>query len=104
MDPTISTRTRWPVTRALLPDHVVYRRFAAQTVLLNVDTGRYHGLDETGGHMLEVIEANTTLARAAARCRRPRAKVERDLLAFCEKLAERGLIDLRTEPAGPAAG
>jgi hypothetical protein len=49
-----------------------------------------------------------TLARAAAKLAdengRPRSQVERELLAFCAKLAERGLIELRTEPAGRVAG
>jgi Coenzyme PQQ synthesis protein D (PqqD) len=101
-------RPRWPVTQALVPRHVLYRRFATQTVVFNLHTGRYHGLDETGGRMLELIAATPTLARAAAafaeESGRPRSQVERELLAFCEKLAERGLIDLRAEPAGRAAG
>jgi hypothetical protein len=96
------------VTGALVPRHVVHRRFATQTVVFNLHTGRYHGLDETGGRMLEVIAATPTLARAAATLAdendRPRSQVERELLAFCQKLAERGLIELRTEPAGRAAG
>jgi Coenzyme PQQ synthesis protein D (PqqD) len=87
----------------------MYRRFATQTVVFNLHTGRYHGLDETGGRMLEVIAASPTLARAAGTLadengRRPRSQVEREVLAFCEKLAERGLIELRTEPAARAAG
>ena len=27
-----------------LPDHVVFRRFPAETVLLNLQTGHYHGV------------------------------------------------------------
>ena len=30
-----------------VPEHVVYRDFAEQTVVLNLRTGRYHGLNET---------------------------------------------------------
>ena len=36
-----------------VPDHVVYRDFAEQTVALNLHTGRYHGLNETSAEMLE---------------------------------------------------
>jgi Coenzyme PQQ synthesis protein D (PqqD) len=101
-------QTRWLVTRALVPRHAVYRRFATQTVVFNLHTGRYHGLDETGARMLEVITASPTLGRAAGTLAdengRPRSQVERELLAFCEELAERGLIELRTEPAVRAAG
>ena len=33
---------------SLAPD-VVYRTFATETVILNLQTGRYHGLNKTGG-------------------------------------------------------
>ena len=33
---------------AIAPD-VVYRTFATETVILNLQTGRYHGLKMTGG-------------------------------------------------------
>lgn len=86
---------------------MVYRHFAAQTVVLDLHTGRYHGLDEKGGHLLEVIDATPSVERAATRLAdesgRPRAQVERDLFAFCKALAERGLLELRFEPGGRAA-
>ena len=39
---------------ASVPQHVVYRRFAAETVVLNLETGTYHGLNATGARMLEL--------------------------------------------------
>lgn len=35
--------------RPPVPDHVVYRAFVDETVVLNLDTGRYHGLNAVGG-------------------------------------------------------
>ena len=32
-----------------VPDHVVYRSFPGETVALNLNTGRYHGLLHSGG-------------------------------------------------------
>ena len=32
-----------------LPQHVVYRDFVSETVLLNIQTGKYHGLNPTAG-------------------------------------------------------
>ena len=81
-----------------VPEHVVYRDFAEQTVALNLHTGRYHGLNETAG------------ARCSRRCarrrpsRRPPSASRRrgtsirgvllaDLLELCDGLESRGLIE-----------
>ena len=42
------------MTRIRLSDNVVYRSFGSETVLLNLDTGHYHGLRGAGGRMLEL--------------------------------------------------
>ena len=39
-----------------LPDHVVYRSFALETVVVNLERGVYHGLNPTAGRMLESLE------------------------------------------------
>ena len=39
-----------------VPANVVYRPFPAETVVLNLDTGTYHGLNNTGGRMLELLD------------------------------------------------
>ncbi len=41
---------------ARMPAHVVYREFPAEVVLLNLQTGRYHGLNPTAGRMLRALE------------------------------------------------
>jgi hypothetical protein len=83
---------------ARIPEHVVYRAFAHETVVLNLQTGKYHGLNRTGGRMLELLEHEATVADAAAKIAsefgRPVAEVEADLHAFCSDLASRGLIVL----------
>ena len=93
--------------RARLPRSVVYRTFAAETAVLNLETGRYHGLDETGRRMLELLDASPSVGRAAAALAaesgRPRSEVEPSLLAFCAQLVARGLIELQAEPAQHAA-
>src|SRR5436190_23926192 len=50
---------------AHVPEHVVHRTFEAETLLLNLDTGQYHGLNETGGRMLELLETTDGRVRAA---------------------------------------
>jgi hypothetical protein len=83
---------------ARLPEHVVYRAFANETVVLNLQTGRYHGLNPTAARMLESIEGAPTLQAAAqqlaAEYERPVVEVERDLCDLCAALLERELIVL----------
>lgn len=83
--------------RARVPEHVVFREFAQETVILNLQTGQYHGLNPTGGRMLEVVEQSASLreAVAALSAELPVAgeTVERDLLTFCWELSRRGLIE-----------
>ena len=85
-----------------LPEHAVYRAFPAETVVLNLDTGQYYGLNPTGGRMLEVLvevgHFATAVDRLSADFGRPRDQIERDLCALCAGLKERGLISV-----GPAS-
>ncbi len=85
-------------TRVRRPEHVVYRSFAAETVVLNLDTGQYHGLNVTAGRMLEVLDEVGSVQEAATRIARdygqPLTSVEEDLCALCASLAERGLIEV----------
>jgi DNA-binding transcriptional ArsR family regulator len=87
-----------------VPQHVVYRSFPSETVMLNLNTGRYHGLNPTAGRMLAALAQSGSLAAAAAAVGEhhglPRATVERDLFALCAALLERGLIELRGHEAG----
>lgn len=84
--------------RARIPDHVVHRQFAAETVVLNLKTGFYHGLNPTAGRMLEVVGESPTIGRAARRLADeyglPVATIEADLVEFCSALAERELLEL----------
>jgi hypothetical protein len=84
---------------ARVPDHVVYRSFVRETVVLNLNTGRYHGINPTGGRILDLLAADGTLGAAAEQLadeyKRPLADVERDVYDFCKELHDRGLIEMR---------
>ena len=90
--------------RVQVPRHVVYREFASETVVLNLETGRYHGLNRTGGRMLETLDSAWDVGEAADRLadrwRLPRNQFEPDLRAFCARLAERGLVEVEFDAAG----
>jgi Coenzyme PQQ synthesis protein D (PqqD) len=84
--------------RMRLPQHVLHRSFVAETVVLNLRTGKYHGLNPTAGRMLEALEAaptaGTVVPELALEYGVEPAKVESDLLALCHGLLERGLIEM----------
>ncbi len=84
--------------RARLPQHVVHRSFVAETVILNLRTGKYHGLNPTAGKMLETLEASPTVGAAvpglAAEYGIEEAAIEADLITLCRGLVDRGLIEI----------
>ena len=83
---------------ARVPDHVVHRSLAHETVVLNLQTGRYHGLNPTAGRMLSELETGASLHEIAVRLgavyERPVDELEGDLTALCFDLLQRGLIEL----------
>jgi hypothetical protein len=90
--------------KAGTPQHVVYRPFVKETVVLNLQTGKYHGLNPTGGRMLELIERSATVEAAARQLAEefgaPLEQIQADMCDFCRDLLERGLIELRTPDGG----
>jgi hypothetical protein len=83
-------------SRLRLPDHVVHRNFVAETVVLNLKTGMYHGLNPTAGRMLDLLGESTSVGDAAVTIAdeygQDRSTVEADLVAFCRDLLERKLV------------
>jgi hypothetical protein len=80
-----------------VPEHVVYRDFAEQTVALNLQTGRYHGLNPTAAAMVDALREAPNVAVAAERLA-PTWDVSpevllADLLELCEGLESRGLLE-----------
>ncbi len=48
-----------------IPETVVHRDFPSETVVLNLETGQYHGLNRTAGEMLTALEETDTVDAAA---------------------------------------
>lgn len=84
--------------RARVPEHVVDRTFGDQTVLLNLDTGQYHGLNRTGGRILELVRETGDLSVVAARMAeeygREEPEMSADLVELCALLSARGLLEV----------
>jgi Coenzyme PQQ synthesis protein D (PqqD) len=91
-------------SRAHVPGHVVYREFVNETVVLNLQTGQYHGLNPSGGRMLDAITKVASVREAAQilaeEYQRPVDEIEGDLVAFCADLVDRGLIELSRNAGG----
>jgi hypothetical protein len=85
-------------SQARLPQHVVHRTFVAETVVLNLRTGQYHGLNPTAGAMLEALgdasSVGAVIPTVAAEYGIAEAQVESDLVSLCRGLLERGLIEI----------
>lgn len=82
--------------RVRVPEHVVYRDFADETVILNLETGMYHGLNRTAAQMLEALQASDSVRRAIDGLTddfgQPHEVIQRDVLGLCRALSQRGLI------------
>jgi hypothetical protein len=91
--------------RMRVPQHVVYRSFPSETVVLNLQTGKYHGLNPTAGRMLEMLQRAGTVSQAATLAARglgqSRARTEQDMCNLCEAFLERGLIEIEASHGGP---
>lgn len=90
------TRVGLSAGRVRVPQHVVHRSFDEETVLLNLETGQYHGLNQVAGRMLEELEqtgdAQATARRVAEEFGVPVDRVEADLAQLLGQLRDRGLV------------
>jgi hypothetical protein len=96
---TAGKRLTFGAQRVVLPEHVVHRGFAQETIVLNLRTGLYHGLNATAGHMLETITSSPSLAAAAEQLAQeygePVDRVRQDLVGLVNDLLERDLVEIR---------
>ncbi len=84
-----------------VPQNVVRRSFPAETIVLDLNAGVYHGLNHVAGHMLELLDelgrVRAVADRIAEEYDASPAQIQRDLCRICQELLDRGLIEL-TEP------
>jgi Coenzyme PQQ synthesis protein D (PqqD) len=81
-----------------VPEHVVFREFVSETVVLNLKTGQYHGLNPVAGRMLEVLGEDGRLGPAVATLaeefKQPAERVEQDLTRLRDELLARELLEV----------
>lgn len=90
-------------TKIRVPRHVVYRVFPSETVVLNLQTGKYHGLNPSAGRMLEELERSESVTSAAAilaaQYEQAPEVMEGDVCELCSALLERNLIETESDAA-----
>jgi hypothetical protein len=79
------------------PDGVMLRELDGEAVLLNLDNGRYYGLDEVGTRLYALLTGSESveaaLAAAIAEYEAGEETIRGDLSALISRLADEGLIE-----------
>jgi hypothetical protein len=81
-----------------IPEHVIARKVGEETVMLNLDSGMYYGLDATGSRFFELLETHDRLQAIvdimSAEFEVSRQQLETDLLELAGELKKSGLLAL----------
>lgn len=90
--------------RVIVPKHVLIRHLDGESVLLNLETEKYFGLDATGTRMWQLVTAAPTVDAAYAQLLEE-FEVEPELLRthlteLLNRLLENGLLSLATDNVG----
>jgi Coenzyme PQQ synthesis protein D (PqqD) len=92
--------------RATVPDAVVSRELDGETVLLNLETGMYFGLDAVGTEMWRAIREAATLGDALiavhGQYEVDEATIRADFLQLADELLAKGLLQ-RADQEAPSA-
>jgi len=79
-----------------IPDQVTYREISGEMVLLNLESGKYYGLDEVGARMYILLAEHGSLEAAfqamLAEYQVEAEQLEADLITLVEDLAAHGLL------------
>ena len=93
--------------RAATPAHVLVRFLDRESVLLNLETEQYFGLDETGTRMWQLIMASPTIDAAyrelLAEFDVEPETLKTNLTELLGRLVENGLIQVLPADVGKAA-
>jgi Coenzyme PQQ synthesis protein D (PqqD) len=93
--------------RVVVPQHVLVRFMDRESVLLNLETERYFGLDETGTRMWQVVTAAPSVEVAVLQLQdeydtTPEI-LQSNLTELLSRLVENGLLALYPADVGTAS-
>jgi hypothetical protein len=84
--------------RLKVPEQVVTRQVGDETVLLNLESGTYFGLDPVGSRFLELLQAEGALVAVMDRMLEEfevnEAQLEADLLQLADEMLASGLLEV----------
>lgn len=84
--------------RVRIPDDVLISQLQEESVILNLDSERYFGLDDVGTRMLTVLSTADSIEAAyeqlLAEYEVAPALLRQDLTSLIEKLVEQGLVTI----------
>ena len=79
-----------------IPSQVMARQVGDETVILDLASGTYYGLDPVGARIWQLITEGQTLAQVCetmlAEYEVTREAIERDVLALVQNLADKQLV------------
>ena len=88
-------------SRITVPENVLFRDVDGEAVLLNMQTGKYYGLDEVGTRMWAVLAEHGSVEPAFRALLEEYdvadAQLRQDLLHLVDELASRGLLQVNDE-------
>ena len=84
--------------RVTLPMNILVRTFENESVLLNLDSESYHGLDDVGTRMWQALTSSENIEVAyqklLADYEVDASQLRQDLDDFVAKMVQRGLLEL----------
>ena len=87
--------------RVRVPNAVLISDLREESVILNLDSERYYGLDDVGTRMLSVLTSSDSVQAAWEKLQREydidRDVLRQHLISLVDKLLEQGLIEVSRE-------
>ena len=84
--------------RVKIPDDVLISRLQEESVILNLDSERYFGLDNVGTRFLTILTTSDSIEAAYKQLLNEydvdATVLREDLIALVEKLVEQGLVQI----------
>ncbi len=84
--------------KVMVPESVLVQNLDNESVLLNIDTEQYFGLDDVGSQMWDLLKTSESVENATEKLLEiydaEKEQLYKDLLEFIEKLSEHGLLQI----------
>jgi hypothetical protein len=87
-----------PTDRVYVRPNVIFRALGDESVILNLDSGVYFGLDEIGTRIWQLLEqrdVGEVCETLQSEYDVPAERVEADVTALIDRLSAKGLVECR---------